>query len=136
MSWIGPIATAFGSTVALCALLFAVMTRRADAISRRIDGAYSAIDRVKEDAATGVDRAKHEAAEALYAHSQRTDSRIEAGRQELNTQVQLSRGRIERLSESTAHKDDVQKLGERITQLQSSMTERLDRIIENQRTRV
>lgn len=141
MTWIGEVATIVGSAASVSAVVFGLLNRRANAINGRIDGAYVAIDAAKKELGDGLSRArsdfgasldvaKREASEALMAHSLRTDSRHEAVRQELNNNVQLINGRIDRIADSMVRKDDMEAWASALSAQMSSLASRIDRVLE------
>lgn len=97
--------------------------RRADAVEVRT---LSASSEVEARTSQAIQKATREAADALMAHSQRTDSRIEQGRRELDEHVRQINGRIDRIADDMVRKEDFQAM---ITQL-AALTVRIDRVLE------
>ena len=100
-------------------IMYRFVINRHDLLSERIDG-------VEERAKAAIDLAKREAGEALMAHSDRTDARQEQVRKELAQSVRELNGRIDRIDNDMARRDDVRALGDQVSNLSS----RIDRVLE------
>lgn len=120
---LGELAAAGGAMLGL--LLKREDTLRKDAVAFHTTAMKAVADEHKS-AHDAIELAKREASEALMAHANRTDSRHEAIRQELNMHVAALGQRIDRIGDAMTRREDLDPLMQAI----AALTQRVDRVLE------